>query len=80
MHPYTKALISAIPEPDPTKKKKRIILQGDVPSPIDPPSGCSFHTRCPYAIDKCKTETPQLKNYGAGDKEQLVSCHLAGEV
>ncbi|MCM8542956.1 MAG: ATP-binding cassette domain-containing protein, partial [Lentisphaeraceae bacterium] len=74
MHPYTKALISAIPEPDPTKKKKRIILQGDVPSPIDPPSGCSFHTRCPYAIDKCKTETPQLKNYGAGDKEQLVSC------
>jgi len=80
MHPYTKALISAIPEPDPTKKKERIILKGDVPSPIDPPSGCSFHTRCPYATDKCKTESPELKNYGSQGKEQLVSCHLAGEV
>lgn len=80
MHPYTKALISAIPEPDPTKKKERIILTGDVPSPIDPPPGCSFHTRCPYATDKCKTESPELKNYGAGEKEQLVACHLAGEV
>lgn len=79
-HPYTKALISAIPEPDPTKKKKRIILQGDVPSPIDPPSGCSFHTRCPYAVEKCKTEAPVLKNYGEGDVEQQVSCHLAGEI
>lgn len=80
LHPYTKALISAIPEADPTKKKDRIILQGDVPSPIDPPSGCSFHTRCPYAKDKCKTESPELKNYGKEDKEQLVSCHYAGEV
>ena len=79
MHPYTKALISAIPEPDPTKKKERIILQGDVPSPIDPPSGCSFHTRCPYATDKCKSESPELKNYG-DEKEHLVSCHLVGEL
>ena len=80
MHPYTKALISAIPEPDPTKKKDRIILKGDVPSPIDPPSGCSFHTRCPFATDKCKTESPVLKNYGKDGKEQLVSCHYAGEL
>ena len=79
MHPYTKALISAIPEPDPTKKKERIILQGDVPSPIDPPSGCSFHTRCPFATDKCKEETPELINHGDG-KEHQVACHYAGEV
>jgi len=81
MHPYTKALISAIPEPDPTLKKDRIILHGDVPSPIDPPSGCTFHTRCPFATDKCKSEVPELKNYPRpnGD-QQLVSCHYAGEL
>ena len=79
MHPYTKALISAIPEPDPTKKKERIILQGDVPSPIDPPSGCSFHTRCPFATDKCKEEAPELKDHGDG-KDHQVACHYAGEV
>ena len=80
LHPYTKALISAIPEPDPGKKKDRIILKGDVPSPIDPPSGCNFHTRCPYATDKCKTESPELKNYGEEGKEQQVACHFTGEV
>jgi len=81
MHPYTKALISAILEPDPTLKKDRIILHGDVPSPIDPPSGCTFHTRCPFATDKCKSEVPKLKNYPRpnGD-QQLVSCHYAGEL
>jgi oligopeptide transport system ATP-binding protein len=79
MHPYTKALISAIPEPDPTLKKDRIVLQGDVPSPIDPPSGCRFHTRCSYATDKCKNEEPVLKDYGQG-VEHEVSCHYAGEL
>jgi oligopeptide/dipeptide ABC transporter ATP-binding protein len=79
MHPYTKALISAIPEPDPTLKKERIVLQGDVPSPINPPSGCRFHTRCPYATDKCKDEEPVLRNLGQG-VEHEVSCHYAGEL
>lgn len=62
LHPYSKALISAVPVPDPEieAERKRVILTGDVPSPINPPSGCHFHTRCPYAIDKCKTTEPQL--------------------
>ncbi|WP_082780693.1 oligopeptide/dipeptide ABC transporter ATP-binding protein [Cephaloticoccus primus] len=60
-HPYTRALISAIPEPDPLRKKQRIVLQGDVPSPIDPPSGCAFHPRCPHATDRCKIEAPALR-------------------
>ncbi len=72
-HPYTRALISAIPEPDPTRKKQRIVLQGDVPSPINPPSGCPFHPRCPHATDRCKTEVPKLRP--AGDAGQQVSCH-----
>ena len=81
LHPYTKALISAIPEPDPTKKKERIILQGDVPSPIDPPSGCRFHTRCPYATDKCKSEEPELVNHKTPDgAEHLAACHYAGKL
>ncbi|NQZ57766.1 MAG: dipeptide ABC transporter ATP-binding protein [Lentisphaeraceae bacterium] len=81
LHPYTKALISAIPEPDPTIKKKRIMLKGDVPSPINPPSGCTFHTRCPYVTDKCKTEVPQLKKYNIKDgREHYASCHYAGEL
>lgn len=72
-HPYTRALISAIPEPDPTRKKQRIVLQGDVPSPINPPSGCPFHPRCPHATDRCKTEVPSLRS--AGEAGQQVSCH-----
>ncbi len=80
LHPYTKALISAIPEPDPTLKKERIVLQGDVPSPINPPSGCRFHTRCPYVTDKCKTEEPQLIDHEDDDVEHQVACHYAGEL
>ncbi|MCM8535089.1 MAG: ATP-binding cassette domain-containing protein [Lentisphaeraceae bacterium] len=80
LHPYTKALISAIPEPDPFKEKDRVILKGDVPSPIDPPSGCRFHTRCPYAQDKCKTDEPELKDYKNEDgSEHMAACHFAGE-
>lgn len=72
-HPYTQALLSAIPVPDPTVKRERIILQGDVPSPINPPKGCRFHTRCPVAIEKCKHVEPQFLDIGKG---HFVACHL----
>jgi oligopeptide/dipeptide ABC transporter ATP-binding protein len=72
-HPYTRALISAIPQPDPLHRQQRIVLQGDVPSPIHPPSGCTFHTRCPHATDRCRRETPVLRS--AGDTGHQVSCH-----
>jgi oligopeptide transport system ATP-binding protein len=73
-HPYTEALLSAVPIPDPTFKRKRIMLQGDVPSPIRPPSGCHFHTRCPIARPGlCDKERPELKQSGDG---HWVSCHL----
>ncbi len=72
-HPYTEALLSAVPIPDPTVKRKKIILQGDVPSPIKPPSGCHFHTRCPYAEERCKVDVPTLKEIAPGHQ---VSCHL----
>lgn len=72
-HPYTEALLSAVPIPDPTIKRKKIILQGDVPSPIKPPSGCHFHTRCPYAEEQCRVEVPTLKEIAPGHQ---VSCHL----
>ncbi|WP_374001125.1 ABC transporter ATP-binding protein [Bdellovibrio bacteriovorus] len=70
-HPYTKALMSAIPVPDPRKKEERIILTGDVPSPINPPSGCHFHPRCPMAIDDCKTIVPSLE---IKSKDHVASC------
>jgi peptide/nickel transport system ATP-binding protein len=72
-HPYTRALLSAVPVPDPTVKRQRIILRGDVPSPINPPSGCRFHTRCPFVFDRCKTDEPQLRDVGLG---RLSACHL----
>ena len=79
-HPYTKALLSAIPVPDPEKKKERIFLQGDVPSPINPPTGCRFHTRCPYAVDKCKTDTPELGNLDYMKEGHEAACHFIKEI
>lgn len=73
LHPYTQALFSAIPQPDPDVKMNRIILKGDIPSPANPPKGCRFHTRCPYATDKCKEEVPAYKDYG---NSHFVACHL----
>jgi peptide/nickel transport system ATP-binding protein len=72
-HPYTRALLSAVPVPDPTAKRQRIILTGDVPSPINPPSGCRFHTRCPFAFDRCRVEEPKLRTVGEG---HVSACHL----
>ena len=72
-HPYTRALLSAVPVPDPLATRDRIILTGDVPSPINPPSGCRFHTRCPYVFDRCRAEEPVLRERGDG---QLAACHL----
>ena len=73
-HPYTQALLSAVPVVDPDSKRQRIVLPGDVPSPINPPSGCPFHPRCPVAESRCKTEVPALREVGAG---HFAACHLA---
>jgi oligopeptide/dipeptide ABC transporter ATP-binding protein len=74
LHPYTQALLSAIPEPNRKKKKERIILKGDVPSPINPPSGCRFHTRCPLATDRCRNEVPEFRMVENG---HFAACHYA---
>lgn len=79
LHPYTKALLSAIPVADVTKKKKRIPLQGDVPSPADPPAGCTFHPRCPECGEKCRTEKPVLEEYIINGVSHFVSCHKVKE-
>lgn len=77
LHPYTIALLSAIPVPDPTFKRNRIILEGDIPSPANPPAGCRFHTRCAFAKDICKTQEPEFKEIELGHS---VACHLAGQL
>ena len=73
MHPYTKALLSAVPMPDPDMKMNRILLKGDIPSPANPPSGCKFRTRCQYCMDVCEKEVPQFREYEPGHR---VACHL----
>ena len=72
IHPYTEALLSAVPIPDPDAKRERIVLEGDVPSPISPPSGCRFHPRCRYATEICAIEEPPLRPHGGG---HLAACH-----
>jgi len=73
LHPYTKALLSAVPIPIPKLKRERIVLKGDIPSPANPPAGCKFHTRCPFAVERCKSEVPEFRNVGS---EHHVACHL----
>ena len=77
-HPYTEALLSAVPEPDPSvKKQSRIILTGDVPSPVNPPSGCRFHTRCPYKEDRCVSEEPEMRQVAPG---HFSACHFSEDI
>jgi oligopeptide/dipeptide ABC transporter ATP-binding protein len=78
-HPYTQALLSAIPLPEPSLKPRRVILQGDVPSPLDPPGGCRFHTRCPHARERCRTEEPVLEEDGAAAAHR-TACHFWREI
>ncbi|MBW2592047.1 MAG: dipeptide ABC transporter ATP-binding protein [Deltaproteobacteria bacterium] len=77
LHPYTQALLSASPIPDPEKKRKRVLLKGDVPSPIDPPPGCRFHTRCPFVKDICRKKIPELREISTG---HFADCFWAGSV
>jgi oligopeptide/dipeptide ABC transporter ATP-binding protein len=80
LHPYTQALISSIPEPKIGAKKERKVLQGDVPSPINPPAGCRFNTRCPFAKDICRNKEPELRNFGTSEHPHWVACHFAGQL
>jgi peptide/nickel transport system ATP-binding protein len=76
-HPYTEALLSAVPKPDPLLRTQRIPLEGEVADPAHPPSGCYFHPRCRYAVERCKQETPQLREV---EPDHFVSCHRAEEI
>ncbi len=76
LHPYTKALFSAIPNPNPDVKMNRIVLSGDIPSPANPPKGCRFHTRCPHATEKCRHITPEYREYGEG---HFAACHMLAD-
>ena len=76
-HPYSAALMSAVPKPDPRNKMKRIILEGEVPNPANPPSGCTFHPRCQYAKDICRKKKPEFRDIGSG---HFAACHFAGEL
>jgi oligopeptide/dipeptide ABC transporter ATP-binding protein len=81
LHPYTQALIAAIPDPDPRARKASLpMLSGDVPSPIHPPAGCHFHTRCPFAKDRCRIESPLLKSFLPAGGCHRVACHFAGRL
>jgi oligopeptide/dipeptide ABC transporter ATP-binding protein len=77
LHPYTHALLSGIPIPDMEQKRERIVLTGDVPSPVNPPSGCRFHTRCPFVLDVCREKEPRLESAGG---DHLAACHRRDEV
>jgi peptide/nickel transport system ATP-binding protein len=77
LHPYTEALLSAVPKPDPRSKRQRIVLAGDVADPANPPSGCYFHPRCRYAVERCQVETPELRELRPN---HFVSCHRAEEL
>lgn len=79
LHPYTQALLSAVPVADLDHKSKRIILEGDVPSPINPPNGCHFHPRCSHCMDRCKVEAPALRKIQIQGHERLIACHLADQ-
>ncbi|MGE3832001.1 MAG: oligopeptide/dipeptide ABC transporter ATP-binding protein, partial [Parvibaculaceae bacterium] len=74
-HPYTRALLSATPVPDPERKRERIVLRGELPSPLNPPSGCAFNPRCPLAFDRCRVERPELILHDAA----LVACHAVND-
>ncbi|MNI80768.1 Oligopeptide transport ATP-binding protein OppF [compost metagenome] len=73
LHPYTKALMSAVPVPEPGRRKERVVIRGDVPSPENPPPGCTFHTRCPLASDICRQQVPELREVSPGVR---AACHF----
>jgi oligopeptide/dipeptide ABC transporter ATP-binding protein len=75
-HPYTQALLSAVPVPDPHRKRERLLLEGEIPSPLRPPGGCHFHPRCRLAVERCKVDAPPLKDYGGG---HLAACWVTQE-
>jgi oligopeptide/dipeptide ABC transporter ATP-binding protein len=73
LHPYTEALLAAVPVPDPDFQREKVILRGEVPSPVNPPAGCRFHTRCPYVMDRCRSEPPAFREVKPG---HFAACHL----